>query len=574
MPWMSSTRSSFGSGSTNSRSFQSVSSPPTSEAPNSSPILKSGSSSLRASVSLPEPPTFEASSSSRVGSQETSKTHIRYIYPTRAVCPATSEVPNSSITLKSYTSSCLRTGSQVTPVKLRGSTTGSLPPIFEVPPTSSPIPSSSPVLRDSSPKASPLLTAMVNEGSPTVATRSGSHKRSHWYRLLSDDGLDDSEDLPTKKSKPLLTTCMLELSRISRRAFAAKMEYQRLRAEELELMASLLKDEMEEVHGHLTKTDLQIGSLRNDLHDAGVAVIGSRGRKDAKEIGNSQGSRSHGRGTTSGAQPTVDEYGVSITPFQPTPFQASENDSRVTTERRIAANTMIHTEGPPIDTLQQHQSRRRIGQLPAQECLRPYAIPSTRTPSQHMSSRASMSTILLDNLNDDGTRSQRSQLTEPTAGVIKLILDELSTVQGKLVQDAEGCLSALGLQHDNKMSEEDQMARILARANLILDEQNLQDYFLHGWDADREKILVFSAPAFLNFHETFWFGRSSPFLNDSTSRAQISKPSWFMYELSGAALYCVIRRAATGRLSKSQNILQFTTQEFQPVALGIWNAIK
>ncbi|KAG1896174.1 uncharacterized protein F5891DRAFT_1193408 [Suillus fuscotomentosus] len=351
-----------------------------------------------------------------------------------------------------------------------------------------------------------------------------------------------------------------------------------------------------------------------------------------------------GRGTTPGAQPTVDEYGVSITPFQPTPFQTSENDSRIATERRIAANTMIHTEGPPIDTLQQHQSRRRIGQLPAQERLRPYAIPSTRTPSQHTSSRASMSTISLDDLNDDGTRSQRSQrakrgskqsakvkpsniafydendkkniyharklivldmiletgweadrnilvaiaeeclssacarnahLTEPTAGVIKLVLDELSTVWGKLVQDAEGYLSALGLQHDTStMSEEDQTARIVARANLILDEQNLQDYFLHGWDADREKILVFSAPAYLKFHEAFWFGRSSPFLNDSTSRARISKPSWFMYELTGAALYCIIRRAATGQLSKSQNTLHFTTQEFQPVALGIRNAIK
>ncbi|KAG2057489.1 hypothetical protein BDR06DRAFT_969282 [Suillus hirtellus] len=291
----------------------------------------------------------------------------------------------------------------------------------------------------------------------------------------------------------------------------------------------------------------------------------------------SQGGHGHGRGMTPGAQPTIDEYGVSITPFQPTPFQTSKNDSRITMECWIAANTMIHvllttqfnfkTEGPLIDTLQQHQSRCRIGQLPAQEWLRPYAIPSMRTPSQHTLSRASMSTISLDDLNNN--------VTEPTASVIKLVLDELSTVQGKLVQDAEGYLLALSLQHDTStMSEEDQMACIVARANLILDKQNLQDYFLHGWDADREKILVFSAPAYLKFHKAFWFGRSSPFLNDSTSRAWISKPSWFMYELMGAALYCIIRRAATGQLSKSQNTLHFTMQEFQPVTLGIQNAIK
>ncbi|KAG1822341.1 hypothetical protein EV424DRAFT_1346557 [Suillus variegatus] len=205
-----------------------------------------------------------------------------------------------------------------------------------------------------------------------------------------------------------------------------------------------------------------------------------------------------GRGMTPGTQPTIDEYGVSITPFQPTPFQTSKNDSRIATERWIAANTMIHTKGPLIDTLQQHQSCRRIGQLPAQERLRLYAIPSTRTPSQHTLSQASMSTISLDDLNDN--------VTEPTAGVIKLVLDELSTVQGKLVQEAEGYLSALGLQHDTNMSKEDQMACILARANLILDEQNLQHYFLHSWDADHKKILVFLAPTYLKFHEAFWFG--------------------------------------------------------------------
>lgn len=76
---------------------------------------------------------------------------------------------------------------------------------------------------------------------------------------------------------------MLELSRISRQTFAAKMEYQRLRAEELELITSLMKDEMEESQAHVTKADLQIGSLRNSLHDAGVAVIGDKGRKGAKK---------------------------------------------------------------------------------------------------------------------------------------------------------------------------------------------------------------------------------------------------------------------------------------------------
>jgi hypothetical protein len=32
---------------------------------------------------------------------------------------------------------------------------------------------------------------------------------------------------------------------------------------------------------------------------------------------------------------------------------------------------------------------------------------------------------------------------------------------------------------------------------------------------------------------------------------------------------CVIRRAAEGRLSKTKNVLQFTTEEFSKVAAGI-----
>ncbi|KAG2357542.1 hypothetical protein BDR07DRAFT_1380036 [Suillus spraguei] len=86
-----------------------------------------------------------------------------------------------------------------------------------------------------------------------------------------------------KKPRLLLTTCMLELSCISRQTFAARMEYQCLHAEELELITSLMRDEMEESQAYLSRADLQIGLLQNSLHDAGVAVIGNKGRKDPKK---------------------------------------------------------------------------------------------------------------------------------------------------------------------------------------------------------------------------------------------------------------------------------------------------
>jgi hypothetical protein len=79
---------------------------------------------------------------------------------------------------------------------------------------------------------------------------------------------------------------MLELSRISRRALAARMEYQRLRTEELGLITSILRDELEESRSCLIKADLQIGSLRNNLYDAGVSVIGNKGRRCGKEARN------------------------------------------------------------------------------------------------------------------------------------------------------------------------------------------------------------------------------------------------------------------------------------------------
>ncbi|KAG2054214.1 hypothetical protein BDR06DRAFT_1007889 [Suillus hirtellus] len=351
--------------------------------------------------------------------------------------------------------------------------------------------------------------------------------------------------------------------------------------------------------------------------------------------------RGHGRSSaTSGAQSSIDEHGLpqSIPPFQPNPFQATCDESGIAMDHRITASNMIHTQGPAIDTLQQHQSSRRT-QLPQQERLRPYVIPSSRTPSQHTSSRASMSTMSLDDLDDDGTCSQRvrrgskrdalrplkigfyneqdkeniylarklmvldmiletgwednrsalediareclssacarnNHVTESTSAIVKLVMDELPNIRGKLVQEAEGCLPALGLQPDNTLSVEDDTARIVECSEVMLNERSMHTYFLHGWDAARMKTLVFSGDVYWNLHESFWFGRNSPFLNDPVARARISTPSWVMYELTGAALYCAIHHAATGRLSKTKNVLQFSTQEFQPVAIGIRTAIN
>jgi hypothetical protein len=131
-------------------------------------------------------------------------------------------------------------------------------------------------------------------------------------------------------------------------------------------------------------------------------------------------------------------------------------------------------------------------------------------------------------------------VTESTSAIVKLVMDELPNIRGKLVQEAEGCLPALGLQPDNTLSVEDDTAHIVEHSEAMLNERNMHTY-LHGWDAACMKMLVFSSNVYWNLHETFWFGRNSPFLNDPAARARISTPSWVMYELTGAAVSLFVK---------------------------------
>ncbi|KAG1883458.1 hypothetical protein F4604DRAFT_1920662 [Suillus subluteus] len=247
MPCTSGTSSSFASARTSNN--LSVSSPPTSEAPNSSPILKNGSSTLR---------------------------------KTSPVTPSKPRATKSNYPILRGSSPILKSSSS----DLESS------PIQRV---SSPVPrSSSPIPRSSSYTASASPPTVPGESDPTTSSKHGPFKRAYQYSLLEDeDKLEDNGHSPTKRSKMLFTLFttkrppdtavyftehMLELSRVSRQTFAAKIEYQRLHAEELELITAIIRDELEESKGHVTKADLQIGSLQNDLYDAGVPVIGSKGR--------------------------------------------------------------------------------------------------------------------------------------------------------------------------------------------------------------------------------------------------------------------------------------------------------
>ncbi|KAG1774374.1 hypothetical protein EV702DRAFT_1200387 [Suillus placidus] len=116
--------------------------------------------------------------------------------------------------------------------------------------------------------------------------RSGRHKlkRTHLQYTLHQG--EPEVGLPSKRARPLKTTwsdpCapgsdtlnylnerMLELSHITRRALATRLRYQCLRAHELDLMKSIHEDETELTQTDLKDVDLQIGSIRNLLHNGG-----------------------------------------------------------------------------------------------------------------------------------------------------------------------------------------------------------------------------------------------------------------------------------------------------------------
>ncbi|KAG1723567.1 hypothetical protein EDB19DRAFT_1762909 [Suillus lakei] len=180
-----------------------------------------------------------------------------------------------------------------------------------MPPAS--IPSSSSHIRGGSPTPLSSNAAVdgcarqVDGGSAIVSMNSlgdsGRHKRPVQYSLFRGGGRDEDCDLPTKRLKTLQTTWnytpgpsseatnylnqrMLELSRITRRAVAARMRYQRLRSHELDLIKSILEDETEVSQAQLKGIDLQIGSIRNVIQDAGMLVIENKGRRfDPSESG-------------------------------------------------------------------------------------------------------------------------------------------------------------------------------------------------------------------------------------------------------------------------------------------------
>ena len=67
---------------------------------------------------------------------------------------------------------------------------------------------------------------------------------------------------------------ILDLTRMTREVYAAKMQYQHLRMQELELMKLVMGNELEETKRYLDEMECQVGQVHQDLLDSG-AISGS-----------------------------------------------------------------------------------------------------------------------------------------------------------------------------------------------------------------------------------------------------------------------------------------------------------
>ncbi|KAF8119597.1 hypothetical protein EV363DRAFT_1176118 [Boletus edulis] len=63
---------------------------------------------------------------------------------------------------------------------------------------------------------------------------------------------------------------MLDLARMTREVYVARMQYQRLRMQELEMIKLVMREELEELGGYLNQMECQVGRIHQDPLDTGV----------------------------------------------------------------------------------------------------------------------------------------------------------------------------------------------------------------------------------------------------------------------------------------------------------------
>ncbi|KAG2368994.1 hypothetical protein BDR07DRAFT_1477638 [Suillus spraguei] len=162
-------------------------------------------------------------------------------------------------------------------------------------------------------------------------------------------------------------------------------------------------------------------TLKTSLHCARSSEVSNSTLLNAQSIG-------CGRGCGTYPEPSTSTF-ENIPPFQANPILPSVTQSGTLNEHFVAAATMIQM-GPPVDTLQDHQSRR-CSTLLSQNRLRPYSNP----PLSRAASVISGSQPVMSNNDEDAETSYSHRWRHAKCGSSRKLVRETHQITYHVAED-------------------------------------------------------------------------------------------------------------------------------------------
>ncbi|KAG1820655.1 hypothetical protein EV424DRAFT_1347156 [Suillus variegatus] len=406
---------------------------------------------------------------------------------------------------------------------------------------------------------------------------------------------------------------MLELSRITRRAIAARLRYQRLRSRELDLIKSILDDETELCQTQLSGVDVQIGSIRNMLQDAGVAQIGSTGSRfdpnDAagpclipicnRTPGNLLPVPVMLAQDLACNNPYLMDAPESLT-FTPIEFDPDDPSESSLRQRGIPAQLGSSRYNPyarsmpgsrpstslvsasVIDDADSARCTTDLQEAPQSKCsIKDY------DKTQQLAIEWAKMRLVMDGATTgwirNSTRDEKVKMEMRVreiifhAGIKFGCVRALTKDRRELAKTGEEFAPLYKLEPPSKRSEEECQIYMNNRRVAIYDANQPFKYYLHGIEETETStnVLVFSGQAVESTHIKHWYESKKSPLYDEEMRSSINTTPLDMLAESAVGIRCAIDRYVEGRLSgsKENNTLHFATDVYANEQQLIKNAM-
>ncbi|KAG2156323.1 hypothetical protein DEU56DRAFT_750864 [Suillus clintonianus] len=469
------------------------------------------------------------------------------------------------------------------------------------------------------PSSSPMKSDLDTETNPAIGSSGVKRSRYHYTVYQCDDELD----LPSKRARTLKTTwcspCapgsetsnylnerMLELSRVTRRAIATRLRYQRLRAHELDLMKSIHEDETELTQTELKTVDHQIGSIRNMLREGGVVAIGDDGHgfdpgdhEPRRASGSSDNESVHmiesGSSKMPAALPGVTQSplrhhdhasknmisSLSTTVVLPSSLPTTDNRTGCcATPASISRLAACHVNYPPyfLDDVTGRPGKRYLRTHPPK--LSDYSQEDIEV-IEYARRQVVMDMIITYGWIKNTTKIQKQGShryarevvnavkasldrpgLDPTSAVTTLVMAGLINSRSRLVENAEKESLPFYLDDlepaDKSLSAEDRKKYMAARKQIIYNADETHSYFLHA--RKDGQVVLFAHDGVQAVHIKQWFLDEQSPLYDESLRAVLTTTTIPMLSMSAVGVMGAIDRHVEGRLSKSGlgKVLRFT----------------